>query len=142
LSPSNVIVSDVIDIMSRVSMPEIEPDGGTFGRQVVVSLRSFTPDSKIVYTIDSSEPTKLSTVYAAPFTLSNIGRTTVKAMGIKAGLTDSQVASATFVIQEQVAMPVFDPTLYYAPHLLCDERRQDPVHHQWACAQRGIFRVH
>ena len=110
LSPSNVIVSDVIDIMSRVSMPEIEPDGGTFGRQVVVSLRSFTPDSKIVYTIDSSEPTKLSTVYAAPFTLSNIGRTTVKAMGIKAGLTDSQVASATFVIQEQVAMPVFDPT--------------------------------
>ena len=110
MSPSKVVVSDVIDILSRISAPEIEPDGGTFGSHVVVRLRSFTAGSKIVYTLDSSEPTKLSTVYAAPFILSTIGITTVKAMCTKAGFTDSEVVSAKFVIQEQVATPVFHPT--------------------------------
>ena len=111
MSPSPVVVSDVLDILSRVSTPEIEPHGGgPYSGQVLITMQSFTPESEIVYTIDSSEPTGLSTAYTAPFLLSTIGSTTIKAMGTRDGLADSPIASATFVVLEQVATPVLTPS--------------------------------
>jgi hypothetical protein len=102
--------ADIFDILSRVSAPEIEPNGGgPYSGHVLVTLQGFTAGSEIRYTLDSSEPTKQSDLYVGAFTLNFIGSTTVKAMATKDGLATSDVVSATFHILEQVKKPTFDP---------------------------------
>ena len=63
-----------------------------FTETTEVTLTS-TEDARIHYTTDGSTPTSESTLYSAPFTLSDT--TTVKAIAIKDGLS-SEVASKVF----------------------------------------------
>jgi hypothetical protein len=51
------------------------------------------------YTTDGSTPTKSSSVYTSDgIILSGTGTKTVKAIGVKRGLSNSAVATATFTI--------------------------------------------
>ena len=86
-----------IQASSTVAMPTISPDGGTFTSSVSVTLATTTSGAEIRYTIDGSTPTGSSTLYSAPFTLTSSA--TVKAIGIKSGMTNSVVESAAFTIQ-------------------------------------------
>jgi hypothetical protein len=118
-TPSSVVVSNVLDILSSVAAPEIEPDGGgPYVGHILISMRSSTDQSEIIYTMDSSDPTRLSNVYSAPFMLSTIGSTKIKAMGIRDGLADSAITSATFMVVEQVATPVLTPSFGNFVHSL------------------------
>ena len=110
MTPSPLVSSDIFEILSRVSEPDIElTGGGPYSESVLVTLKEFTSSSDIYFTLDSSEPTKLSTLYTEPFSLRTIGRNTVKAIGTKGGLADSKPTSATFLVLEKVKIPVFDP---------------------------------
>jgi hypothetical protein len=75
--------------------PTITPNGGAFYPYVKVVLKSRTTGATIYYTTDGSTPTSSSTVYTAPFTLTQSA--TVNAIAIASGQGTSGVASATFV---------------------------------------------
>ena len=62
-----------------------------------VTLSCSTSDATIRYTTNGSEPTSSSTQYTVPFTVST--SCTVKAKAFKSGYTDSETATANFVIE-------------------------------------------
>ena len=79
----------------QVEAPVISPNGGSdLIEAQTVTLSCETEDASIYYTLDGSTPTAESTLYSAPFQVSET--TTVKAIAIKEGMTNSSVASATF----------------------------------------------
>jgi hypothetical protein len=77
------------------SSPVISPNGASFTNSVNVSLSTSTPGAQIYFTLDGSTPTAASTLYIAPFTVTNT--TVVRASAIKAGLLDSAISSAVFI---------------------------------------------
>jgi len=86
-----------------VSAPVISPNGGTFTGSVTVTLSTVTSGATIRYTTDGSTPTANSSVYASPFQLTTSA--TVRALGIKSGVTDSTVTSASFTVNAASAPP-------------------------------------
>jgi hypothetical protein len=90
-----------------VAMPAIIPPNGTsFLGSVVAQISCETVDATIRYTLDGTEPTTNSMVYAGPLSL--MDTTTIKAKASKSGLPDSLTAVAVLTRQE-VATPVFTP---------------------------------
>ena len=66
-----------------------------------------TSGATIRYTTDGSTPTTSSPIYSGPIPVSQT--TTIQAMAMASGMTNSNVASATYTIQQQVATPTFSP---------------------------------
>ena len=81
-------------VVPTAATPTITPNGGDFEENVEVTLACETADASIYYTLDGTEPTAESTLYAEAFTLT--ATTTVKAIAVKEGLANSAVAEATF----------------------------------------------
>ena len=77
-----------------VSAPEISPNGGTFKDSQTVTITCDTEGAAIYYTTDGSEPTTSSTLYSVPITLTET--TTIKAIAVKDGMTDSEAVTAVF----------------------------------------------
>ncbi|MBR1791962.1 MAG: chitobiase/beta-hexosaminidase C-terminal domain-containing protein [Bacteroidaceae bacterium] len=77
------------------AVPVITPaDGSTFSTaSQEVTISCSTDGATVYYTTDGTEPTASSTQYTAAFTISST--TTVKAIAIKSGLDNSNVATAT-----------------------------------------------
>lgn len=86
--------------METVATPVITPDGGTFEETQEVAITCETADASIYYTIDGTDPTAESTLYAAPFTLD--ATATVKAIAIKENMNNSELATATFTKLEPI----------------------------------------
>src|SRR2546428_13927203 len=86
---------------SAVAKPFIFPNGGTFSQKVTVHILCSTSGATIYYTLDGSTPTTSSSVYPSGdgILLSGAGTKTVKAIGVKTGLSNSAIATATFQIQ-------------------------------------------
>ena len=93
---------------AAVATPTFSPPGGTYPGAQSVSIATTTAGASIRYTLDGSTPTATSTLYTGPITVS--ATTTVKAIGLATGLTNSAVASATYTIgAAAVATPTFTP---------------------------------
>ncbi|MEV6924068.1 chitobiase/beta-hexosaminidase C-terminal domain-containing protein [Dactylosporangium sp. NPDC051485] len=94
---------------STVATPTFSPPGGTYTTAQSVTLATATAGASIRFTLDGSTPTAASTLYTGPLTIS--ATTTVRAIGVLAGQTDSAVASATYTISAAgtVATPTFNP---------------------------------
>lgn len=89
-----------------VATPTITPAGGTFNQAVTVQLASATVEAVIHYTLNGSEPTSSSTLYSAPFALTQSA--TLKAIAMRGGFNNSSIASAAFIITANANTP---PTL-------------------------------
>ena len=76
-----------------VATPAITPNGGSFLGTQAVTLSCETEGASIYYTLDGSDPTAESTLYAGAFELTESA--TVKAIAIKEN-DKSAIASATF----------------------------------------------
>ena len=79
---------------TKARVPVISGDDAPFLFEKTVSISSADAGATYYYTTDGSEPTTASTVYTAPFTISET--TTVKAIATVAGRENSAVASTTF----------------------------------------------
>lgn len=90
---SNVTVNATFAAMEKVATPSIT--GTTpFTDNTTVTITCATTGATIHYTTDDSAPTSSSATYSEPINIS--ATTTVKAIAVKEGMTDSEVASATF----------------------------------------------
>jgi hypothetical protein len=79
---------------NTVNQPIITPPGGNFCGPVVVQIGDTTAGAVIYYSLDGSTPNQTSILYTGPFTVSST--TTVKAIAVKSGLSNSVVATANF----------------------------------------------
>lgn len=80
-----------------VATPTFSPAAGTYYAAQNVTISSTTTDATIYYTLDGNDPTTSSAVFSSPIAISET--TTVKAMGVKAGMNNSAIASATYTIE-------------------------------------------
>ena len=89
---------------AKVATPTFDPAAGTYAAAQSVTIACATAGATIYYTTDGTDPTTSSTVYAAAVSISTT--TTIKALAVKDGMENSEVASATYTIipSVQVAM--------------------------------------
>lgn len=84
--------------LSQVIIPVIDPASGEYPSSQQITITCGTVGATIYYTEDGSDPDSGDTEYTVPFTLS--AAKTIKAIGIKGGLTDSEIVSETYTISE------------------------------------------
>lgn len=98
-----------IDINVPVTAaPAFSPAPGTYTSGQWISLSSTTPGATIRYTTDGSTPTSTTgTVYSSPIAVN--ATSTLRAIALKSGWTDSPVTTGTFTITGTVATPTFTP---------------------------------
>ncbi|MDR0207370.1 MAG: chitobiase/beta-hexosaminidase C-terminal domain-containing protein [Bacteroidales bacterium] len=82
-----------------VATPVISPAGGAFTVPKTVSITCATAGADIYYTTNGDAPSASSTLYTSPILLDVNGTYTVKAIAIKAGIDDSEIATTTYTIQ-------------------------------------------
>jgi len=94
-------------ILLPVSAPQFSPAAGSFTSAQSVTITCATSGASIYYTIDGTPPTASSTLYSVPITIS--ASTNLNAIAIKTGMTNSPIASASFVMLPAAAAPAFAP---------------------------------
>ena len=103
--------------LGTAAEPTFSPTPGIYTSNLSVSLNSVTAGAVIYYTVDGSQPSHSSNVYAAP--ISVVGNSlTVTAFASANGMSDSPVVTGTYLVQRPPAQtPVFSPTpgMYDAP---------------------------
>ncbi len=106
LSVSNV-TSASYTIGPKAAAPTFSPGGGTYTVAQSVTISTTTGGATIHYTTDGTTPSGTAgTVYSGPITIS--AGTTLQAVASAAGMADSTVTSANYVIGT-VAAPTFSP---------------------------------
>ncbi len=80
--------------VEAVATPSFSIEPGVYTSTQTVSINSATDGASIYYTIDGSEPSSASNLYASPLSVGTT--TTIKAIAVKDGMTNSAVASATY----------------------------------------------
>ena len=96
--------------VQKAATPVLSPAAGTYSSVQKVAITSATEGATIRYTTDGTAPNGSSAVYTGPVDIAV--STTVSAIAVKSGMTDSDVASAAYVIDislQQVAVPEFTP---------------------------------
>jgi len=76
--------------------PALSPAPGTYTSIQTISLTDATAGATIYYTLDGTTPTTSSAQYVNPIQISST--TTVKAVAVAGGLTNSNVASGTYTM--------------------------------------------
>jgi hypothetical protein len=132
-------VNGTVGAATVVDTPVFSPPAGTFNDSVSVSISTTTGGASIYYTVDGSTPTSSSILYTGPITLNQT--TTLKAIGIAAGYTDSAVATAVYTIvstappvpvgggpattPRATTTPAASPTTTYSPDACGDKTPAD-----------------
>lgn len=104
LTDSN-IRTGIFTINGQVATPAISPTTNTFDNDQSVTITCATPSVTIYYTTNGVDPTTSDTVYSGAFTVN--ATSTVKALAVRSGFTDSAIASETLTLQ--AAAPAFSP---------------------------------
>lgn len=96
-------------VVQQVATPTATPETKTFTSSVNVKLATTTEDAAIYYTLDGSAPTAESKTYDAETGIDLTATTTIKAIAVKEGMTDSAVAEFTYTRVDTVAAPTATP---------------------------------
>jgi hypothetical protein len=78
---------------------EASPSGGVFAAPIAVTLRATPASSAIVYTLDGSEPTATSSIYAEPIAIAANGTTTLTYRAISADGVLGPVKTELYTLQ-------------------------------------------
>ena len=99
-----------INIPGKVATPAFSPAAGTYTTAQNVTISCETDDAEIYYTTDGSAPSKDNgTKYTSAINVSET--TTIRAIAVKTGMTNSEEASATYTINIQDPDDVDDPDI-------------------------------
>lgn len=90
---------------STVATPTFTVSEGTYNAVQSIEINCGTDDATIYYTTDGTDPTTSSSEYSSEISVTQT--TTIKAFAVKDGLTDSDIASATYTLK--CVAPSFDP---------------------------------
>lgn len=103
--------------LPAAATPTFSPSGGTYTSAQSVTISDATTGASIYYTIDGSTPTTASTLYSSPIAVS--ASTTVNAIAVASGYSNSAVASATYTFPT-TATPTFSPApgTYYPSQMV------------------------
>jgi hypothetical protein len=111
---SGVRIANFNLAQEMVNTPTIIPGPGTYPTSPTITLSCATPDAQIYYTTNGNvplvgTPNLFTRLYTEPFVLSTAS--TVRAMGVKAGFLNSQVAVANISIDQPgiTSIPVITP---------------------------------
>ncbi|GEM_PF-107697 len=85
-----------ISARPQAGIPVFSIKEGNYKDKQYISITSDTEEAKIYYTIDGSKPTTSSKLYSKPIEVSS--STTLKAMSVKDGLSNSSITAQTYVI--------------------------------------------
>ena len=94
------------DAETKVATPQFSPAEGTYNNNQTVTISTTTTGASIYYTTNGDAPSSGSTLYEGPITVN--ASQTIKAIGIKDGLTNSDVAEAQYTMV--VLNPSFNVT--------------------------------
>lgn len=93
---NSAVVSATYTINGAVATPAFSPVAGSYTGSQTVTITSSTSGAAIHYTTNGTTPTASSPLYTAAITVA--ASETVKAIGVKAGFSNSAVGSAAYVI--------------------------------------------
>lgn len=96
ICPRSAADIEEIEDPGKVATPTFSPEAGEFDAAQSVTISCSTDEAIIYYTIDGTDPTTSSSVYSTAIAVSET--TTIKAFAVKSGLSNSDIASATFTI--------------------------------------------
>ncbi|HOT78328.1 MAG TPA: chitobiase/beta-hexosaminidase C-terminal domain-containing protein, partial [Candidatus Wallbacteria bacterium] len=91
----------------KVKTPTFAPPAGNYMDTQSVTISCQTPNSAVYYTLDGSEPTASGTLFTSPITVAH--NLTIKAIGVKSGLVNSDIAVAAYTVQPKAAKPQLIP---------------------------------
>jgi hypothetical protein len=97
---SGLSVYGLLAHVAMLTAPSFSPAAGSILSTQTVSLSDATAGATIYYTTNGSAPTTSSTKYSAPLTLS--ANTSIQAIAVDAGFTNSLVASAAYSVTAPV----------------------------------------
>ena len=93
-----------------VAAPTADKNAGTYDAPIDVALTSTTEGASIYYTLDGTTPTGDSTLYSEPIHIA--ADTTLKAIAVKEGCTDSSVLTAQYEFATTAATPSLEDGVY------------------------------
>ena len=100
--------ADLVEVvLPTVATPTFSPVAGTYTSVQNVTIACVTDDATIYYTTNGNDPTTSSTLYTEPIVVAETK--TIKAIAVKDGMIDSEIATAAYTIN----LPV--PTITVAP---------------------------
>ncbi len=122
----------------EVATPAVSPAPGSYYKEQTVTLSSATPDVNIYYTTDGSTPTKNSTLYTGPITVSQNttiktiairGNVNNKALAVNNGKTNSEIATFTYTFEtrKSIADKFLSFTYEAMPYRLYVPQNYDPA---------------
>ena len=94
-------------LILKTSDPVINPSGGEVVVGTQISITTDTPEADTYYTTDGTDPTSDSLLYTGDIEITESA--TIKAIAIKKGYTDSDVATSLYSIPGSVSAPRFNP---------------------------------
>ena len=99
-----IILLEIGNVAGQVETPSFSPTGGTYNTVQSVTINCGTDGATIHYTTDGTEPTTSSPTYSTA--LSVTSTTTIKAIAVKNGLTNSAIATATYnIVYPEASLP-------------------------------------
>lgn len=102
----SAVITKSYSIPPIAATPVIVPESGTYASKQSVTITTTEEDGEIRYTTNGENPTSSSTLYSEPFDVEV--NTTVKAVTVKEGYWNSDVAQKSYQIQ--AAAPEFTPS--------------------------------
>lgn len=93
--------------LAQVATPSFSPAAGSYTSAQSVTISCATVGASIYYSTDGSAPTTSSTLYSGAISVAST--TTIRAIAVTSGMTDSAEASAAYTIAATVATPTFSP---------------------------------
>jgi CotH kinase protein/Chitobiase/beta-hexosaminidase C-terminal domain/Lamin Tail Domain/FlgD Ig-like domain len=95
-------------LILRCQTPEFSRSGGFYSGNVTIDIASNDANAKIYYSLDGSEPTTSSVPYSTSL---EITKTSVlRARSFTEGLSPSLIATETYLINENITLPVVSVT--------------------------------
>lgn len=101
-------------VSGRVSAPSFSRRELYNTAEFELKLTCSTPNARIYYTLDASDPSQTSKLYESPIKVSS--NTVIRAVAVASGMDSSDIVSATYLFSEPHTLPVMaltcDPTRF------------------------------